>query len=65
MKKTTAVYAVASGCPTSSAGSKFSSVLQLPLAHLISRYIRRETAQEKFPDQVIHGMARDTDQAIG
>ncbi len=75
MIEATAVYAVASGCPTWSAGSKLSGVMlpsgmiglavRLSLALLIGRYIRRETAQEKFPDQIIHGMTRDTDQAIG
>ena len=77
MIEETAVYAVASSCPTWSVGSKLSSAMlslrmtpacaapQLWLAHRIDGYIRRETAQKKLPDQIIHRVARDTDQAIG
>lgn len=37
----------------------------LSLAHFVGRYIRRETAQEELPDQIIHDMTGNADQAIG
>ena len=68
MIEATSVYAVASDYPTWSTGSKWLGVMlavPLLLAPLIGRHIRRETAQEKFPDQIVHGMTRNTEEAIG